>query len=57
MAYPGLDGGEYMFDWNGRWRVATGDMADAVESPFAGIVRSVRPGTGITIRAGSGAGS
>ena len=44
-------GGEYMFDWNGRWRVATGDMADAVESPFAGIVRSVRPGTGITIRA------
>ena len=44
-------GGEYMFDWNGRWRVATGDIADAVESPFAGIVRSVRPGTGITIRA------
>ena len=44
-------GGEYMFDWHGRWRVATGDMADAVESPFAGIVRSVRPGTGITIRA------
>ena len=44
-------GGEYVFDWHGRWRVATGDMADAVESPFAGIVRSVRPGTGITIRA------
>jgi len=44
-------GGEYVFDWHGRWRVATGDMADAIESPFAGIVRSVRPGTGITIRA------
>ena len=44
-------GGEYIFDWHGRWRVATGDMTDALESPFAGIVRSVRPGTGITIRA------
>jgi hypothetical protein len=44
-------GGEYVFDWHGRWRVATGDMSDAIESPFAGIVRSVRPGTGITIRA------
>src|SRR4029079_5889331 len=30
---------------------ATGDITDAVETPFAGIVRSVRPGTGITIRA------
>ncbi|MEO8438577.1 MAG: hypothetical protein ABI562_08950, partial [Chloroflexota bacterium] len=44
-------GGEYVFDWNGRWRVATGDIADVFESPFAGIVREVRPGTGITIRA------
>jgi hypothetical protein len=44
-------GGEYIFDWHGRWRVATGDLTDALESPFAGIVRSVRPGTGITIRA------
>jgi hypothetical protein len=44
-------GGEFVFDWHGRWRVATGDIADAMESPFAGIVREVRPGTGITIRA------
>jgi hypothetical protein len=44
-------GGEYVFDWNGRWRVAAGDVSDPLESPFAGIVRSVRPGTGITIRA------
>lgn len=43
--------GEYVFEWHDRWRVATGDIADPVESPFAGIVRSVRPGTGITIRA------
>jgi hypothetical protein len=50
----GADGGptgEYVFDWHDRWRVATGDITDALESPFAGIVRDVRPGTGITIRA------
>jgi hypothetical protein len=44
-------GGEFVFSWRGRWRVATGDMADPVETPFAGIVREVRPGTAITIRA------
>ena len=43
--------GELMFEWHHRWRVAAGDIADSVESPFAGIVREVRPGTGITIRA------
>jgi hypothetical protein len=43
--------GEYVFEWHGRWRVASGDIADTIESPFAGIVREVRPGTGITIRA------
>lgn len=44
-------GGEYIFFWHDRWRVAMGDVADTVESPFAGIVRDVRPGIGITIRA------
>jgi hypothetical protein len=44
-------GGEFMFEWHDRWRVATGDIADPIESPFAGIVRDVRPGIGITIRA------
>ena len=43
--------GEHIFEWHGRWRVATGDITDALETPFAGIVRAVRPGTGITIRA------
>ena len=46
-----VPGGELMFEWHGHWRVASGDIADSVESPFAGIVRDVRPGTGITIRA------
>jgi hypothetical protein len=44
-------GGEYMYYWHDRWWVASGDIADPVETPFAGIVRSVQPGTGITIRA------
>jgi hypothetical protein len=44
-------GGEFEFEWHGRWRVAAGDIADPVEAPFAGIVRDVRPGIGITIRA------
>jgi hypothetical protein len=43
--------GEYVFEWHGRWRIARGDITDPVETPFAGIVRDVRPGTGITIRA------
>ena len=44
-------GGEYVFLWHDRWRVALGDVSDTLESPFAGIVREVRPGVGITIRA------
>jgi hypothetical protein len=44
-------GGEFVFSWRGRWRVATGDIADPLEVPFAGIVRDVRPGTAITVRA------
>jgi hypothetical protein len=44
-------GGEYMFFWHDRWRIALGDVSDPIESPFAGIVRDVRPGIGITIRA------
>ncbi len=43
--------GEYVYDWHNRWRIAAADVADPVESPFAGIVRDVQPGTGITIRA------
>ncbi|MEA2609055.1 MAG: hypothetical protein QOJ75_1298, partial [Chloroflexota bacterium] len=43
-------GGEFVFGWRGQWRVATGDVADPLEAPLAGIVRDVRPGTAITIR-------
>ena len=43
--------GEYVFEWRGRWRIAAGEVGDLLETPFAGIVRDVRPGVGITIRA------
>ena len=43
--------GEFVFSWRGRWRVAGSALSDPIETPFAGIVREVRPGTSITIRA------
>ena len=46
-----VHGGEYLFPWRTRWRVATGDIVDPLETPVAGIVREVRSGTSITMRA------
>jgi hypothetical protein len=47
----GFEAGELVFAWRGRWRVAGGALSDPLETPLAGIVREVRPGTSITIRA------
>ena len=49
--HDGPDSGELVFNWRGRWRVAGGAISDPIETPFAGIVRDVRPGTSITVRA------
>jgi hypothetical protein len=46
-----LHTGELIFQWRGRWRVAGGAISDPLEIPIAGIVREVRPGTSITVRA------
>jgi len=43
--------GELLFAANGRWRVATGDRRETLESPVAGIVGTVEPGAGIEVRA------
>jgi hypothetical protein len=43
--------GELLFDWRGRWRVAGGDITEPLETPVAGIVREVRPGTAIVVHA------
>ena len=42
--------GELLFRSGGRWRIAGGDRPDPIDAPFAGVVRDVRPGTGVTIR-------
>lgn len=44
--------GELLFEWHGRWRVATGELSEPLESPVAGIVREVRPGSSVTLQAG-----
>ena len=47
---PAADRGELLFRSGGRWRIGTGDHHEPLEAPFAGIVREVRPGTGIGLR-------
>jgi hypothetical protein len=47
----GLDNGELVFSWRGTWMVAGGALSDPLETPIAGIVREVRPGISITVRA------
>ena len=43
--------GELLFEAGGRWRLATGGHAESLDSPVAGVVRVVRPGMEIVIRA------
>jgi hypothetical protein len=46
-----LETGELLFTWRNRWRIVGGTLTDPLETPIAGIVREVRPGTSITVRA------
>lgn len=46
-----FESGELMFSWRGRWRVAGGALSDPLETPVAGIVRDVRLGSSVTVRA------
>jgi hypothetical protein len=52
-AQPGghIVDGELLFQWRGRWRVASGEVTEPLDSPVAGIVRDVRPGSAIVVRA------
>ncbi|HKG56066.1 MAG TPA: hypothetical protein VKA85_02350 [Candidatus Limnocylindrales bacterium] len=54
-ARGGESEGELLFESSGRWRIAAGEASERLESPVAGIVRDIRPGMGIAIRA-AGAG-
>jgi hypothetical protein len=43
--------GELLYRLGERWTLATGEHAEPVECPLAGVVRDVRPGLGIRVRA------
>ena len=45
------EAGELLFENGGRWTLAGGEHTEPVESPLSGVVRDVRPGIGITVRA------
>src|SRR4051794_15327812 len=47
--------GELLFQSGGRWRIAAGERGGALEAPFAGVVREVRPGVRIVVRSASSA--
>ena len=42
--------GELLFRSGGRWRIATGERAESLEAPSAGVVHAVVAGSGMTIR-------
>jgi hypothetical protein len=43
--------GELLFEVGERWRIATGEHHEMLESPVGGTVRDVRPGVAVMIRA------
>jgi hypothetical protein len=43
--------GELLYEHGGRWRIAAGEHAEPVDCPVAGVVREVRAGVGIRVRA------
>src|SRR5947208_776035 len=47
----GADAGELLYERGGRWALAAGEHAEPIESPLAGVVRDVRPGMAIRVRA------
>lgn len=47
----GADAGELLFEHDGHWTIAAGEHAETVDCPLAGVVRDVRPGIGIRVRA------
>ena len=43
--------GELLFEQGGHWRMAAGEHPEEIDTPVAGVVRGVRPGIGIRVRA------
>jgi hypothetical protein len=47
----GAAAGELLFELGDHWRMAAGEHAEPVDTPIGGVVRDVRPGIGIGVRA------
>jgi hypothetical protein len=47
----GAEAGELLFEHGGHWTLAAGEHPEPVECPLAGVVRDIRPGVGIRVRA------
>ncbi len=47
----GAEGGELVYRHGDRWRLATGEHVEAIDTPVGGVVRDIRPGIAIRIRA------
>ena len=47
----GAETGELLYQHGGHWALAAGEHPEPIECPLAGVVRDVRPGVGIRIRA------
>ncbi len=43
--------GELLYEHGGRWAVAAGEHPEAVDCPMNGVVRDVRPGIAVRVRA------
>jgi hypothetical protein len=48
---PGAEAGELLVEQGGQWLLAAGEHAEPIETPLGGVVRDVRPGIGIRVRA------
>ncbi len=47
----GAEAGELLYEHGGHWALAAGEHPEPVDCPLAGVVRDVRPGVGIRVRA------
>jgi hypothetical protein len=47
----GAEEGELLYEHGDHWVLAAGEHPEAIECPLAGVVRDVRPGLGIRVRA------
>jgi hypothetical protein len=47
----GPSAGELLFEAGGRWRLASGEHVEHIETPVAGVIRDVRLGIGVTLQA------